>query len=834
MKYKDVALDLYERGFQPIPVAGKRPVVEGWQSVNIDDAQVKSWAANGVGNKAVGIRTGQGEIAIYPFDCDIYDKEVASLVRKSFAEKFGTGPVRIGQAPKSLTLYTSSPGFGKITSPVWVSPDGVENRVEMLGYGQQFVAIGIHPDTGKPYEWKGQSITDVESWELPKIDLDAVNKWIKSELPKLIPSTWAKKGETSGGARSDADILDNIKPRLELSEDDARDYVRCIDENCDYDRWIAVGMALNHQFEGDEIGYSIWSDHFKQSAKYVEKTSRYKWEKIKNDVSRGGKIITMASVIKWAKESDRWAGIRREKAKESTVKWESEINACDDAHVLQDLVTLEIAKDRSLTIVDLAKLESLVKSKFQELQVTIKAKDLSRIMSGKGNGMTKSKSKDDERSNSEWCSDYVWCVFEDSFIHVPTQQIISVQSFNAKHGRDVKNIWVSAEGAQMTAANVALHEIQVRCVHRRMYLPNNQLYFSIDGVEFLNTYRPEIVPVEKEKSDWLDSDAKAVDLVESHIKMLCNECADYVIWWMAHNVQKPGLKIRHAPLIKGIEGDGKSLIGNIMAAVMGQDNINLISPKVLMTDFNGWAEGHCVGVFEEIRIPGHNRYDAANAIKPNITNDTIPIHRKGKDEYKIINTTNYIGFTNYTNALPLTEMDRRWAVIFSPFSDIKELIELKGDDYFIHLFNAVNNHSGAIRNWLKNIDISQFDPNGRAPESEAKRVMISQSNDMDGEDVIRDVIATGAVGVCTDVISTSHLSAALINHDDAPILKGPSMSNMMQKLGYMRRPDPIKWKGKAVRVWLLSIGKMSEKNWIREKLDATCVKTDDGDENFPF
>lgn len=165
-------------------------------------------------------------------------------------------------------------------------------------------------------------------------------------------------------------------------------------------------------------------------------------------------------------------------------------------------------------------------------------------------------------------------------------------------------------------------------------------------------------------------------MVMRHLNLLCGgrePVVQTLVDWMAHNVQHPGVKVRWAPLIKGVEGDGKTVLGSIMAAVMGRSNVRNVSPKVLGTDFTGWAEGSCVAVLEEIKLTGHNRYDILNALKPFVTNDSIEVHRKGKDTYDAVNTTNYIAFTNYPDALPLTDTDRRWWIVFSPFTHKDEM-----------------------------------------------------------------------------------------------------------------------------------------------------------------
>ncbi|MGO7785766.1 DNA primase, partial [Rhizobium ruizarguesonis] len=47
-----------------------------------------------------------------------------------------------------------------------------------LGQGQQFVAFGTHPDTGKAYEWTVASPLDVPLADLPEINADAVDAFV--------------------------------------------------------------------------------------------------------------------------------------------------------------------------------------------------------------------------------------------------------------------------------------------------------------------------------------------------------------------------------------------------------------------------------------------------------------------------------------------------------------------------------------------------------------------------------------------------------------------------------------------------------------------------------
>ena len=839
MFFRKYAPDLHSIGYQVIPVRGKRPAISEWESIGITADTVSHWASNGQAECSVGIRTGQGDVAIYGFDCDIYDGAVAKAVRTAFWERFGEAPLRIGQKPKSLSVYRGESGFAKINSPTWVDPEGREHKVELLGNGQQFVAYGTHPGTGRPYEWIGDDLLSTESFDVPYIDLVEVAQWINSELPKLIPADWKIKGGWSGATASitaggDMDIIDMIKPRLDITDAELEEYVSCIDPECDYDTWAIVMFGIHHQTGGSDEGFDIFNRQSKRSSKYDANVTRYKWSKIKTDLR--ARTITAASIIKLAKETAEWATRKVAKSKEALSEWEQRICDCNDPDELERICS-NVVTDGGLSISGRVRIEGALINRFKALNVPMTKTTLKDIFKEAKKAGAATWVSRVGGSPAPWSDAYVWCQSDDCFIHIETQQLVSVQSFNARHGRDVKGIWMTPDGIQMSASHVALQEVQIPVVMRRMYLPSADQKFACDGIDYLNMYRPSSVPDASDASIWTTDDKAAVDLVESHIRMLCGKSSDYVIWWMAHNVQLPGIKIRHAPLIKGIEGDGKSLIGNIMEQGLGKENVRVISPRVLLTDFNGWAEGQCVGIFEEIRIPGHNRHDAANAIKPNITNDSIPVHRKGKDEYNVPNTCNYIAFTNYSDALPLTETDRRWHIIFSPFSCPKELLEKVGADYFDRLFKAIREHAAAIRGWLLSQDISGFDANGRAPDSDAKRSMIASARS-DVDELIMDIIDAGHPGVTPTVISTKHLATAILMTESDVELKTSNYKTHLSKLGFTKVEKGIKWRGEFVRTWVKGSNLLNDNHAIRDELDKSLVeKIDqktDGDYEIPF
>ena len=133
--------DLDRNGYTMTPANGKRPMGSGWQHRNNDPTWKRTAA-----DKNVGIVLSDKLIAI---DIDILHEDLARAVLTSAQSAFGFAPVRIGNKPKCLMMVRVSEPMTK--HKIKFSFDGLENpAVEILANGQQFIAYGIHPDTGSP------------------------------------------------------------------------------------------------------------------------------------------------------------------------------------------------------------------------------------------------------------------------------------------------------------------------------------------------------------------------------------------------------------------------------------------------------------------------------------------------------------------------------------------------------------------------------------------------------------------------------------------------------------------------------------------------------------
>ena len=207
---------LQDAGFSPIPVMGKKPVIEDWPNkLDVSREEIFSWEIEFPDVNNTGILTQNTPT----FDCDILSPVAAAAVEKLLRERFGkTGRIlkRTGMAPKFAIPFRTDTAFAKIQVkllPASAGDDADPEKLEFLGDGQQFVAFGIHPDTGQPYTWgKGSMGAPDKVWRkyLPPITAKEAQAFIDAAARTLIEhqgyriwkGTKGKKEETAEKAET--------------------------------------------------------------------------------------------------------------------------------------------------------------------------------------------------------------------------------------------------------------------------------------------------------------------------------------------------------------------------------------------------------------------------------------------------------------------------------------------------------------------------------------------------------------------------------------------------------------------------------------------------------
>lgn len=196
-------------------------------------------------------------------------------------------------------------------------------------------------------------------------------------------------------------------------------------------------------------------------------------------------------------------------------------------------------------------------------------------------------------------------------------------------------------------------------------------------------------------------------LLLAHIReVLCSGCLvseAYLLNWIAFYFQFPWKVPRTALVLKSDEGTGKTAVTDILLDAAGRHGFTSASKKHILGDFNGHLLKCVVVVLEEALFAGDPQ--AANAIKPLITNKTIGFEPKGKPAFTAPNRLHFAILTNNQWAVPADAGSRRYFV--PAVSDHR-----KGDTaYFTALFEEIENGGKqAFMGLMMRRDISKFNP----------------------------------------------------------------------------------------------------------------------------
>ena len=415
---------------------------------------------------------------------------------------------------------------------------------------------------------------------------------------------------------------------------------------------------------------------------------------------------------------------------------------------------------------------------------------------------------------------WVYLTKFDKFYCIKTGEVISATAADMQFQKQTP---LSMDGYTQRASKF-FAENGGRTVHHDQYVPSfwvaENPFFEHDGIQYINSYRGDLVPAVGDPS------GDGVGKVVRHIYdlFLSDDDANALLNWMAYCIQNPGKRILWSPVILGVQGDGKTTIGRILSAAMGQRNVKNISLDEIYSSFTGWAAGGCVGVIEEIRITGHSRHDVMNKLKPFITNERISVVRKGFDGVDVLNTQNYLAFTNHSDALVLDTGDRRWGVFSTRFESRDEMLAQRPKEYWDDLYDAINNHQANIRAYFMEIDLDGFNPNAAPAVNQAKEEMIQESIS-DAESDIDEVMLKGGAGVSINVVIPSKVNELLVTSGYQK-LSSIRIGKILKKLGFIRSRQ-FKVNNNSYRAWVRKSYLLSKNVSTTDEDEIVRVAQDD-------
>ena len=100
------------------------------------------------------------------------------------------------------------------------------------------------------------------------------------------------------------DFMVGREPKIGLTISQMEELVSVLDPDMPREDWIKVAMGLSHETDGDDTGFYIFNDWSAQGSKYPsEEALRTQWESFERRKGAGHRQVTMATVLKMAKEA---------------------------------------------------------------------------------------------------------------------------------------------------------------------------------------------------------------------------------------------------------------------------------------------------------------------------------------------------------------------------------------------------------------------------------------------------------------------------------------------------------------------------------------------------
>lgn len=601
--------------------------------------------------------------------------------------------------------------------------------------------------------------------------------------------------KTTGGGFLDG--LEFLRPKSEgVLLEDVAFALESISPNVDMMTWIKIAMSLRHQFEDqDDAAFDVFNEWSAAGNTYEgEEKARYRWDHTESKtLSRIP--VTIKTFFKIAKDSGFKSKDLEARYFEQLVTWiksQESLGELIEEGVTRIVTTPLISpvlEDSLLTVIkDAAKknfghtvnLASL-KKRLRKIRADIQDKE--------------KEQRDGEAETPPWAMGLIFVISTKKIYRFATTESMDRDAFDSAYEEkllptdkelEMKGEPVTRQGratATIQPQKYVLNELKIPKVYDDIYDPANaeEHIITKQKVRYVNTYRkthPKPCPETSEAQG---------QAFFNHIKLLIKEPAYQQAFmdFLAFMVQSPGVKIRYAILIQSVHGNGKGLIATCARGILGRGHVKSVDTKAVFSGYNDWAYGAQLTVLNEIRIAGHSRHDAMNALKEPIADKEVSITEKYRSHREVENVTNYLIFTNHQDALALERTERRYFVIRSPLqteAHVNKLNESGALDPMKALVDA--DEFGGLRHFFENWEISEdFNPNGPPPKTKYFYEMVENSSS-EAQSLVSEIITDGDNPFAQeDLISSGRLLES-VNLGMAKKTNAKHMGTILTQMGY--------------------------------------------------
>lgn len=388
-----------------------------------------------------------------------------------------------------------------------------------------------------------------------------------------------------------------------------------------------------------------------------------------------------------------------------------------------------------------------------------------------------------------------------TFIHLQTGEELTHQALNSYYGLGTE-LAPSGTSGTKAAAHKLVNSGFVPAVRGKTYLPAQPTLTTWDNGQvsglFYNRWKPG--------SHWsLPENVTDADVAPwlGHMEFLFPDAKERgaMLDFLAHVVQRRGVKVRWAPLIISRQGLGKGVMMKPLSGYLGS-NFKDLEPAELARQFNGHWEHELVVVEEMQRMDRLDAYEKLKAYITGTASNHITIERKFQEPYSIPNVVNIMFFSNHLDAISMARDDRRFLVLTIPQ-------EKQEPGYYTRIINWYEQEDGKqkVIQWLKQRDILAFDPNAEPMMTAAKQEVIDNAMPYYNDELRAQLGKDGVFGKF-NILTPGDIVAAAQSNLNLPLHFRQSMTTKakafraLEAAGWHNVPKQVRVDGEIVRFWV--------------------------------
>ncbi len=305
-----------------------------------------------------------------------------------------------------------------------------------------------------------------------------------------------------------------------------------------------------------------------------------------------------------------------------------------------------------------------------------------------------------------------------------------------------------------------------------------------EGWTFINTWVP--ITIKRTSGD--------ITPFLNHVKKILplGNDAEILIDYFKAVVQHPGKKFQWWPFIQGVEGNGKTILSELLEAAVGERYTHWPKASEIGGKFNAAYYGKLLILVEDVKI-SESQHSLWETLKPMITGKKLEIEAKGIDKVTREICFNGVLNSNHKNGIRKTRNDRRVCPFFCAQQSERDLVrDGLTLEYFIEFRNWIDNGgSEAVAYYLLNTPIrDEWNPATHAfrpPATTATEEAISAGLGTVEQEIL-EFIQQGQPGFRNGWVSSAALDRMLGVMGKASAVPRNKRRDILETLGYIPHP----------------------------------------------